>query len=534
MALAQGLDLGSWRLRLATLEGSFRRFTLRDVLEMDAGVGRAEAIEALRAQEPAWTDAERAAALPLDAATLRLVRLPFGDRNAISRALPAEVESTVPFDLDDMVLRHRVLDAAAGQSRSLAIVTPREVLVGLIDALAAAGAEPKSLVLDAELLATYADQGVQVVVDIGHSRTLLCLCQAGQALAARLVPSGGLALTEGIARAAGVELAEAEAWKHQATLPVAPSAEEGVTAEWHEADRTDAGGGTAVAQRALRALSAGVDAWLADVRALLIALEDEHQVGIDEILFAGGGAALAGLSERVSAQCGVPVRSVVVPGGHPPSCALAVALARVASGEVPATDFRDGEFAFHGHADTLWNLVLYGTGGTVAAVAALLGMFALRVMDTDERVAAIEGEIAVAVRQAAPELDEERAREPATALAVMQERLSDTQGRVDALGPIVSGIPPTLDMLKALSEGVPAVAEARIDVRELTIGDETLSFKAETDSYDSAAKIEEALQRTSRFSQAKRGEEKKVGDVLTFSINIPLAAAAAPGTEEEG
>jgi general secretion pathway protein L len=447
------------------------------------------------------------------------------DRTAVSRALPAEVESTVPFDLDDMVLRHRMLDTGAGQSRSLAVVTPREVLVGMIDELAKAGAEPKVVVLDAELLSTYADQGVQVIMDVGHQRTLVCLCQAGLPLAARFVASGGAALTEAVAQAAGVELAEAEAWKHQATLPVAPWSGETVAAEWHEADRTDAGAGPAAGERATRAL---------DVRAILIALEDEHHVDIDEILLAGGGSALGGLSERLAAHCGVPVRSVVVPGGHPPSCALAVALARVAAGEIGATDFRDGEFAFHGHADMLWNLLLYGTGGTVAAVAALLGMFALRVADTDARIAEIEGEIAVAVRQAAPELDEERARDPATAMAVMQERLADTTARVDALGAIVSGVPPTLDMLKSLSEGVPMATDARIDVRELTIADDAVSFKAETDSYDSAAKIEEALQRASRFSQAKRGEEKKVGEVLTFSINIPLGAPAGAPAEEEG
>ncbi len=34
MAFVQGIDTGAWRVRVATMEGSFRRWVLRDVVEM--------------------------------------------------------------------------------------------------------------------------------------------------------------------------------------------------------------------------------------------------------------------------------------------------------------------------------------------------------------------------------------------------------------------------------------------------------------------------------------------------------------------
>jgi hypothetical protein len=89
-------------------------------------------------------------------------------------------------------------------------------------------------------------------------------------------------------------------------------------------------------------------------------------------------------------------------------------------------------------------------------------------------------------------------------------------------------------MLKTISERVPPHPTARIDVRELTIGENAVSLRAETDSYESAAKIEEALRREKRFEGARKGEEKKVGDALTFTLTIPLGETEAEPVGEEG
>ncbi len=529
MALVQGIDTGAWRVRIASMEGSFRRFALRDVQEMDASVGMQEAIEAIRANEPRWEDAERVAALSLGDAAVRLIRLPFSDRAVIARALPAEVEANVPYDLDDMVLVNRIIDTAAGQSRTLTIIASKEAVGTRIDALRAAHAEPRGMCLDAEALATYADRGVQVVIDVGHARTLVTLCQNGHAIACRMVASGGLAVTEAIATLAGVEPGQAEAWKHAATVPPGELGGTAVEAEWAEADRTDSG---APEQRAYRALIGSVDAWCMDVRALLIALEDEHAVGIDDLLLAGGGAQLGGLSDRLARVTGVPVRSVVVPGGHPASCALAVALARVAAGEGKFIEIREGEFAYHGHADTLWNVVLAGVGATSLLVLGGFVLFGLKVHDANSRLSELDARMAGIVTDAFPEVSADKVAEPSMALAIMQEKTGETTKRVDALGSTISGVPPTLDTLREISARVPPPGEAKIDVRELTIGEDAISFKAETDSYEAAAKIEESLKQSPAFAGAKKGDEKKIGEVLTFSVTIPRGEVVKPLPEE--
>ncbi len=530
MAMVYGIDTGSWRVRIAAMEGSFRRFEMRDAAQVGVSLGEdgqprwEPAIGALRDSERGWDVAAKAAAFPLDSGVVRLVTLPFTDRTAIARALPSDVEGKVPYDLDDMVLGTRLVDIREGQSRTAVFIAPKDELAARIARLKSAGAEPKEMCFDADALAMYSGRGVQVVVDVGHRRTLLALCQGGQLLSARLVPSGGADLTAALADALGIDTAEAEERKHGMTLapPALPEERdaEGLVEEWQPADEV---------------LSVAVDAWCTDIRAELIALEDELNVGVDDLLMCGGGARLSGIGARLAARTGVPALPVLVPGGHGAEYALAVALARVAAGEVKCVDLRTGGLAYHGHAETLWNAVSAGVFGGAVAMLAAGTLFAVEYYDANQRLDELDTQMVEVVTTAFPDVSPDRLTEPSMARAIMQERTAETTKHLDALGATVSGVPPTLELLKAISDRVPGASQARIDVRELTISEAAVSFKAETDSYESAAKIEEALKRDDRFKAARKGDEKKVGEALSFTMTIPLGETETPKVEgEEG
>lgn len=528
MAYVQGVDLGSWRVRVATMEGSFRRWALRDVVEMEASVGMPGALDAIRAGEPLWGQAERVVALPLERGAVRVVRLPFTDRTTIAKALPAEIESNVPYDLEEMILATRPIDAEKGSSRTRAVIARKAEVAELLQTLVAAHAEPKQLVLDAEALSAYADRGVQVILDVGHSRTIIALCQGGELLAARMVPLGGRTFTEAVAQATHWGEAEAEAAKHAARIPETADAAEG----WGDVEPTDAGA-YALDRGALQALAASVDELFAEVRARLIALEDELGLGIDEILLAGGGSLLGGFGGRLSAWTGVPVRPVVVPGGHPPSCALVVALARIAAGEEPATDLRVGDLAYRGHADILWNVVSWGGLATAALLLVGLLVLGLRLSQAWDQQADLDGKIVATVQKHFPTVSADRLADSSMALAIFQGEADTVQARVTALGDVVGGEPPTLMLLKRLSDTLPRNEVAKIDVRELTLTPEAISMKAETDTYESAAKIEENLKADETFAQARKSDEKKSGDLILFNLSIPLGAAEAPAGDAE-
>jgi len=342
------------------------------------------------------------------------------------------------------------------------------------------------------------------------------------------VPLGGHQLTTALAEALGVSEAEAEVAKHAARVSAATVNQEG----WTDPEPTDAAV-EALSGVAQRALVEALDDLIAEVRARLISLEDELGLGVDEVLLAGGGSQLEGLAARLTTWTGLPCRSVIVPGGHPPACALAVALARLAAGEEKATDLRVGEFAYRGHAEVLWNVVSYGGLATVAALLVGALVVGVRVTQAWDRMSELDGQIAEVVTSHFPDVSADRLKDTSTALAVFQERADATQARVDALGSIVGGEPPTLGLLKKLSDVLPANSAAKIDVRELNLSASAVSFKAETDSYESAGRIEESLKAAPGFAGAKKSDEKKSGDFITFNMSIPLGEVAEATPEEE-
>ena len=120
---------------------------------------------------------------------------------------------------------------------------------------------------------------------------------------------------------------------------------------------------------------------------------------------------------------------------------------------------------------------------------------------------------------------------PDDALMALQLRTVETTERIDLLGSIVSGKPPTITTLNQLSNALPDPSDARIDVSELTLNDSSINMKAETDGYDAAATIEASLQANTQFKQARKGDEKKSRNGIKFSVTISLEDETI---EEEG
>ena len=231
MARILGIDLGSHSVKVAVLEGSLGRFELDDyhmrlvAQDLDAPPtldARLAALDALLEDLGGAGGALTSAGFPTEHASVRLIRLPFGDKNKVEQALPFEVENQVPFDLDEMILAPRVIQLEQGDSQVLAAMAPTSTVSNTIDVLAERGADPKVLPVDADVLGRYADDGVQAIIDVGHSRTLMTLCRGGRVLGCRAISSGGAELTRSLAERHGLTWGEAEGHKHVTSVHPLP------------------------------------------------------------------------------------------------------------------------------------------------------------------------------------------------------------------------------------------------------------------------------------------------------------------------
>ncbi len=536
MARIIGVDLGSHSVKLAVMTGAFGRFEVEEYLsEPVAGesqdlMARLDALSTLLSGISRDERLTTAVSFPTEQASVRMISLPFSDKSQIQQTLGFEVEGQVPFDLEEMILTHRILDTDQDGSRVIAALSAKDKVGLMLAGLDEAGCVPKNLVIDGDALGDHASHGVQAIVDIGHQRTLVSICKDGRVWGTRAISYGGANLTQALAETKEISFEEAEALKHRTALRTGYDAE----AEWEEESPTNATEPEPQAQAGASAdgeiLRGAIQPLLASLRASLINFEDSLGIEVSEVLLAGGTANLAGLTRVLKVDLGVRVRRLSVSdiahaAGHPARFALCHALARRAAGltDGEEMELRTGAFKFRGDLASMRTAII---GGGVALAAVLLlavGLVSWKVMDYRAQLEALDAQIASAVAEIYKgEIAAEDITDADDAMSNLQLKAIETMELINLLGAAVEDTPPVVSTIHDLSKSMPPHSKARIDVSTLTITARSLNVEAETDSYDSASTIEAALQASERFKRATKGDDKKVRNGIRFTISVPL------------
>ena len=535
MASIIGIDLGSWSIKATVLQGGFNRYEMdgqyiKRVATEDAKppskADRLQTLQALLEEIPTEDSVQFGATFPVDHGSMRLVQLPFADKNQIAQTLEFEIEGLVPFDLDDMMLTHRIVSAGDEGSQVLACLTPTESLGSYLADLHRHGADPKSCTVDGDLLGVYGSTGSKAIIDMGHMRTIVTVTQGGKTVLSRAISFGGWHITSALAEEAAVPFSEAEQRKHNAQLSTQASA------EWEDEQTTNtepvppvrnSPDDGAIIRTALAPL-------LASIRTTLIGYEDDSGTEIDGVLLTGGTSQLGGLVSMMRAELGVPTQCIQSGGEsfHSLSSAAADRAAGIGGGE--AMELRRGEYKYRGDLAGVRMLATFGLVAVVLLGIVGVGAFIYNLQSTRAEIADMDQQIAEVVASAFPDGEAPAAFDtPDDALLTLQTRTIETSERIALLGSIVSGEPPTITTLNQLSNALPEPSAVRIDVSELTVNENSINMKAETDGYDAAATIETSIQANQRFKQARKGDEKKGRNGIRFSVTISLKDE----TEEE-
>jgi type IV pilus assembly protein PilM len=537
MASIIGIDIGSWAIKATVLQGGFNRYEVdgqytKQVTAVDGEIptseARYEALRDLLQEVYSEETAQFGTTFPVNHASMRLVSMPFTDKNQIAQTLAFEVEGLVPYDLNDMVLHHRIVSSDTTGSSVLASLTPKDRLGALLAQLSEVGADPKSCVIDGDILGVYGQHGTSAVIDIGHIRTIVTVTKDGETMFSRGISQGGWHLTQALSAHTGLSFSEAELRKHSAQLSTT------TPAQWDDDEPTQTGAAppSSSLDNDGQVLRKALGPLLAGIRTTLISFEDEAKIEIESVMLTGGTAQMSGLLNMLKAELGVSVEMISSGGNgtHSLSAACANRTAGIQGGH--AIELRDGEFKFRGDLANMRMLAMFSGAAVVLLGLIGLGAFVYSHQATKTRMAEVDTQIAEVVASAFPEGEAPTTFEtPDDALLALQVRTIETTARIDLLGSIVSGKPPTITALSQLSDALPEPSAARVDVSELTVNDSSINMKAETDGYDAAATIESSLQANTKFKRARKGDEKKSRNGIQFSVTISLEDEA---TEEEG
>ncbi len=175
-------------------------------------------------------------AIPCQDLFVRTLSFPFKDSVKLAQVVPFEVENLVPMPLEDLAVGSLVLppgqpvEGASRESKGsevLVTAAPRDKVDEHLKFLAQADVEPSAINVDAMALFSVTqflqEEGAAVpqdlaIIDVGASKTTLCLVQGGRPVVLRTILWGGSHLTHALAVRHACSFADAE--RHKRTMAV--------------------------------------------------------------------------------------------------------------------------------------------------------------------------------------------------------------------------------------------------------------------------------------------------------------------------
>lgn len=508
-----GLDVGSHAVKAVELRQTLRGLEPVQMRIHETSAGAEELAESLQhfLRTHMLSKEHVTCAIPGDRISLRRLEFPFRDQKRLAAAVPFEVESEIPFDIDDVIVDWQVLEGQRTHSVVAAAVAQRADVARLLGSLVEAGCQPRILEAEglvlANLASLYGWTGVRLLVDIGHRKSTFCLIRDGRPLAARTVPIGGLAITRELARATGLSLEEAESQK----------CERGIfDLGWNSA-----------APRAVAQLERIAREILRTLESVEQALGTDPLRSVDEVTLMGGGARLAGIDAFLTDRTGLPTAllgppadaeaAALIAGGDPVVFGPAIALAlRATTHATTRINFRKDEFAYK--SDFAWLL-----GPQLRPTAMMAGIFLLLLLVSTGTSIALESRKADRLEAQASAIYADLfpgQAVPDRPMAALGRAVTEARERADFLG-LYGGNLSALDLMTLLSSRIPADLKLKFD--EISIDRKVIRIKVTTDSFEAVDRVENELRGESIFAAVDAGQATRLRDgSVTFSLIVPL------------
>lgn len=434
-------------------------------------------------------------AIPCQDLLIRTLSFPFRDVSKIQQVVPFEVENLIPLPLEDVAVGNMLLPPGPatgkifreGGSDVLVTAAPKATVEEHVRFLAQADLTPAAVNVDGLALFSVTHHLKQAgalvpsdlaVIDIGASKTTICLIHEGRPWLLRTIPWGGDEITGLLAARMGATFGDAERYKR--------SKEVSVVETWF-------------------------DPLVREIRLSLHAYHATTRTRIEHCWVSGGGSKLQELSGYLARQ--LELAPVGPRQGFGADCprAFSIAFGLAIHPKIVGSRFkvrRAGtdlaldlkqltEDAAPQAAHSTGEVWRWAIGGLLLALLAIVDLYA-HVGLKEARVRDLKGALHAQYKQqfdgeAFPGEELEQARSKASALT---KAVTLIDGTSDKKLPILA------HLVEQLPRGVP------VKVRELTLERNTIHLEAETTSFESVEKVKQALSAASMFTDVTVGDSR--------------------------
>ncbi len=530
-----GIDVGSYSVKVAEVERGFKSFAFTNFYErriqynelLSPEESVAIALQGIMDDNDLSCDLV-CAGVPGQDVSSRLLTFPFGSSKKIDQTVTFEMESHVPFDLEDIVLDYTVVWSTKDASKVLVVYVQKTNFAKALSTLQSVGLEPRYMGVEGIELVNLVNlgmvppEGAYAIIDLGHEKTTVAICQGKRLAYVRAISIAGKTITEAIAKKLELPYDEAERIKiEMGHLPAT------------EGEMVDD-----LSKQVVEAIRGVFDDLFLHLRQTLFTYRDTEGVPVEGIYLSGGTSRLPGLDRLLTDTLKQNVAYINVLDFH--FCkldhgegnrhvipqALAIALRGVAAGSQHDINFRKGEFSFTGDVQQLGGNMRRVIIAISVIMALALGHFTIKYYTLKRRLNKVQDDVAALVLQALPSTPKRSLKTTTSALAIIKGKEAEVRDRIEKLKEALGRSP--LDVFKEISEVLPGRQEIVLDVSNLSITQDRASFSGVTDSFESVDRIKTALEKSKLLHNVTTGNVRKgVKGEIKFDVNMEIG-------EEEG
>ncbi|MBM76420.1 MAG: hypothetical protein CMK59_13525 [Proteobacteria bacterium] len=512
MALMIGIEIDVDQIRIVELEGNFGTYNLSQTRVLPVANGSEPLLHRQMETLQNWRSSlegariEYACSFSMRSSSTRWLQLPFTDSAKIAQILPYQLEEQMPFNVEEVSIFHRIASTHSEGATVFACITPFEQIEKQLSFFNSINIDPMAIIPAGDALSAFGSSNQEVVLHMQQDTTLCTLLSSGKTIGLSTLPIGLTDLKSAVARQMNLSEDSVDETLKNLDLRIPP---------------TVVGEGNSDSA----AITQFIKIWTNQIKNLLISFEDKAHVEIDNVLLSGKCSSLNGLPALLSEHLGVPVSSVFTEDNIDPEFHLAYNLAQYTTGDSMSGAFnlRKDNFAYSGDMAYIGKLISLGSYAFVAIVLLSCSWFSYKYFELTAQRDELNASIMTEIEDLFSEEEMNLITDAEMAFTQVMASAEEKSERERALSKIISTTPPTLNLLKEVSVGMAEHNKARIDVTELTINKTSINLKAETDGYDAASTIEQALQKRPMLKNAQKADEKKNrNEGIRFTIQIPL------------
>lgn len=522
-----GIDLGSYSVKIAQVERGFGEFKLVNFFEVPL-----VAEEVLTYQEAASAALNKfisenpipydtcVASIPSHMASFRVIELPFNNPKKIDQTLEFELESLVPFEIDDLLFDYSIVDSDAETSKVLTTYLPEAGFREFLQRVEKAGLEPRYIGVDSTdlsflpSLGVLPPQGRYAILDLGHTKSNFILMDGGKVKTVRTFSWGGDRLTRMIEKVGKMDYETAEQFKHSQA-------------------KVEKGSNNEI----LAALYECFEDLGLQIRQTLFAFYESGESPIEALYLCGGTSKLGGVETFFAGLLNINVSSLdVLDDGYTElrererarpiiPTALGAALHGVFPSKGIKFNFRQGEYSYKRDMEELGGTLR--KIGIMAATVVGIGIiyFIVSYSTLSSQVEGMNREVTRLVKTSVKDLPKKGGLQSTkNALSMLNGKIAGINDKLKLVEG--GGSLSALQTLKLVSNTLPPRDQLVMEIDDLNITPDRVRLEGRVNSYEAVDKIKSSIEKVPQFKNVQTGNVRKgVKEEIKFSLSFDIVPA---------